>query len=76
MKMLKLKMQLKPTLNQVVRPNNKIMMAKMMLIWITITELAMVPEEQVLEEMLVPEDHPLHEMFDSIFSTCVIKADQ
>jgi hypothetical protein len=58
MKMLKLKMQLKPTLNQVVRPNNKIMMAKMMLIWITITELAMVPEEQVLEEMLVPEDHP------------------
>jgi len=56
--MLKLKMQLKPTLNQVVRPNNKIMMAKMMLIWITITELAMVPEEQVLEEMLVPEDHP------------------
>jgi len=58
MKMLKLKMQLKPTLNQVVRPNNKIMMAKMMLIWITITELAMVPEEQVLEDMLVPEDHP------------------
>jgi hypothetical protein len=64
MKMPKLRMH-KPRPNQVVKTNNKIMMVKMTRIWITMTELMELVElvEQV-QEMVVPEDHPLHEMFD------------
>jgi len=65
MKLLLNKMQHKLTLNQVVRHNNKIMTQIKMQIWM---ELAMVPVEQVMEMLvLVPVDHPLHEMFDLIF---------